>query len=61
MNSGEICIAGSRIYVQAGIYDDFLQKFTDSARNIPLGDPFSPDTFQGPLISENQFQVSAMQ
>ncbi|KAJ8589538.1 putative 1-pyrroline-5-carboxylate dehydrogenase [Rhizopogon salebrosus TDB-379] len=56
MNSGEICIAGSRIYVQAGIYDEFLQKFTDSARNIPLGDPFSPDTFQGPLISENQFR-----
>jgi len=55
-NSGEVCIAGSRIYVQAGIYDDFLQKFTASARNISLGDPFSPDTFQGPLVSENQFQ-----
>jgi aldehyde dehydrogenase (NAD+) len=56
MNQGEICIAGSRIYVQAGIYDDFLQKFTESAQCLPVGDPFSPDTFQGPQISERQFK-----
>jgi len=55
-NQGEVCVAGSRIYVQAGIYDDFLQKFTESARHLPLGDPFSPDTFQGPLISGIQFE-----
>ncbi|KAG0705724.1 putative 1-pyrroline-5-carboxylate dehydrogenase [Suillus ampliporus] len=56
INQGEVCIAGSRIYVQAGIYADFLQKFTNSAQHLPLGDPFSPDTFQGPQISERQFE-----
>ncbi|KAG1747147.1 putative 1-pyrroline-5-carboxylate dehydrogenase [Suillus paluster] len=56
-NQGEICVAGSRIYVQAGIYDDFLQKFTHSAQHLRLGDPFSPDTFQGPQISERQFET----
>ncbi|KAG2110925.1 putative 1-pyrroline-5-carboxylate dehydrogenase [Suillus discolor] len=56
MNQGELCIAGSRIYVQAGIYDDFLQKFTETAQCLSVGDPFSPDTFQGPQISERQFE-----
>lgn len=55
-NQGEVCIAGSRIYVQAGIYDDFLQKFTEGAKRLSLGDPFSPGTFQGPQISERQFE-----
>jgi aldehyde dehydrogenase (NAD+) len=59
MNQGEICVAGSRIFVQAGIYDDFLQKFTESAQRLSVGDPFSPGTFQGPQISERQFEVSA--
>jgi aldehyde dehydrogenase (NAD+) len=59
MNQGEICVAGSRIYVQAGIYDDFLQKFTESTQCLSVGDPFSPGTFQGPQISERQFEVSA--
>lgn len=56
MNQGELCVAGSRIYVQAGIYDDFLQKFTESAQCLSVGDPFSPGTFQGPQISERQFE-----
>ncbi|KAG1851609.1 putative 1-pyrroline-5-carboxylate dehydrogenase [Suillus subalutaceus] len=56
MNQGELCVAGSRIYVQEGIYDDFLQKFTESAQCLSVGDPFSPDTFQGPQISERQFK-----
>ncbi|KAG1750725.1 putative 1-pyrroline-5-carboxylate dehydrogenase [Suillus lakei] len=56
INQGEICVAGSRIYVQAGIYNDFLHKFTESAQCLSLGDPFSPGTFQGPQISERQFE-----
>ncbi|KAF8724719.1 hypothetical protein AX14_008652, partial [Amanita brunnescens Koide BX004] len=51
------CIAGSRIFVQSGIYDKFLAKLTESAKAIKLGDPFVIDTTQGPLVSQTQFDV----
>ena len=56
-NHGQVCIAGSRIFVQAGIYDEFLKKLTESAKAIKLGDPFVIDTAQGPLVSQTQFDV----
>jgi aldehyde dehydrogenase (NAD+) len=52
------CIAGSRIYVQEGIYDEFLAKLTAAAKARTLGDPFSPETVQGPQISQVQLDVS---
>jgi acyl-CoA reductase-like NAD-dependent aldehyde dehydrogenase len=54
-NNGQKCIAGSRIFVQSGIYDEFLAKLTESAKAIKLGDPFDIDTAQGPLVSQTQF------
>ena len=56
-NHGQACIAGSRIFVQSGIYDKFLAKLTESAKAIKLGDPFVIDTTQGPLVSQTQFDV----
>ena len=56
-NHGQGCIAGSRIFVQSGIYDNFLAKLTESAKAIKLGDPFDIDTAQGPLVSQTQFDV----
>ncbi|KAF8628143.1 hypothetical protein AX14_011265, partial [Amanita brunnescens Koide BX004] len=56
-NHGQACIAGSRIFVQSGIYDKFLAKLTESAKAIKLGDPFVGDTAQGPLVSKTQFDV----
>ena len=56
-NHGQGCIAGSRIYVQSGIYDKFLAKLTENARAIKLGDPFVIDTAHGPLVSKTQFDV----
>ena len=56
-NNGQKCIAGSRIFVQSGIYDNFLAKLTESAKAIKLGDPFDIDTAQGPLVSQAQFDV----
>ncbi|KAI6100130.1 aldehyde dehydrogenase [Pisolithus sp. B1] len=49
------CIAGSRIFVQEGICDEFLKRFTEKSRSIKVGDPFAPDTFQGPQISKIQY------
>jgi len=57
LNHGQACIAGTRIFVQSGIYDKFLAKLTESAKAIKMGDPFSPDTAQGPLVSKTQFDV----
>jgi aldehyde dehydrogenase (NAD+) len=56
-NHGQTCCAGSRIFVQEGIYDEFLKRFTEKTRSLKVGDPFAPDTFQGPQVSEIQFNV----
>lgn len=54
-NSGEVCCAGSRLYVQEGIYDKFVEKFVNHAnKNIVIGDPFSPDSVQGAQNSSKQ-------
>jgi len=54
-NHGQTCSAGSRIYVQEAIYDDFVERFKARIKKNVLGDPFSPDTFQGPQVSKLQF------
>ncbi|KAF5391120.1 hypothetical protein D9757_003049 [Collybiopsis confluens] len=54
-NHGQACCAGSRIFVQSGIYDEFLKKFTDKTRSLKVGDPFATDSYQGPQVSEIQY------
>ncbi|RDB31085.1 Aldehyde dehydrogenase [Hypsizygus marmoreus] len=54
-NHGQACCAGSRIFVQAGIYDEFLKRFTEQAAAIKVGDPFGADTDQGPQVSQIQY------
>jgi len=56
-NHGQACCAGSRIFVQAGIYDEFLKRFTEKARSIKVGDPFGEGTDQGPQVSQIQYDV----
>jgi len=54
-NHGQCCCAGSRIYVQSGIYDKFIEAFkARTAKNV-VGDPFAAETFQGPQVSQLQF------
>ncbi|XP_008808790.2 aldehyde dehydrogenase family 2 member C4 [Phoenix dactylifera] len=55
-NKGEICVAGSRIYVQEGIYDEFVKKAAESAKGWVVGDPLDPDVHQGPQIDKKQFE-----
>ena len=54
-NHGQCCCAGSRIYVQEGIYDKFVESFKARAKKNVVGDPFGSDTFQGPQVSQLQF------
>lgn len=57
-NHGQACCAGSRIFVHAKIYDEFLKKFTAKTSSIKVGDPFSKDSYQGPQVSQQQYDVS---
>ena len=50
-NQGQACIAGSRLIVHETIADDVLQRFTELARSIRIGDPLDPETEMGPLTS----------
>lgn len=50
-NNGERCTAGSRIIVQAGIYDRFVADFAARAARLTVGDPMDPSTIIGPMIS----------
>jgi len=51
-NNGERCTAGSRILVQRSIYADFVARFTERAKRIPVGNPLDEATIVGPMISE---------
>ena len=50
-NNGERCTAGSRILVQRSIYPRFVERFTERARRISVGDPLDEATLVGPMIS----------
>ena len=54
-NSGQICSAGTRVFVQRGCYDEFTDKLATAVSGLRPGDPFAPDTKLGPLISREQF------
>jgi aldehyde dehydrogenase (NAD+) len=54
-NAGQCCCAGTRIYVQEGIYDKFVETLRKRAEANQLGDPFGKDTFQGPQVSQVQY------
>lgn len=54
-NHGQCCCAGSRILVQEGLYDKFVARFKERASQNKLGNPFEQDTFQGPQVSQLQF------
>lgn len=52
---GEVCIAGTRTFVHASIYDEFLEKFRQGLGKIKQGDPTRPETQIGPQASQIQF------
>jgi len=53
-NQGEICSAGTRVFVERGIYDDAVNAMGERATGIVLGDPSDDDTTMGPLVSREQ-------
>ena len=54
--SGQSCIAGSRLYIQSEIYDEFLNKLVEKAKKIKLGDPMDLNAQMGPLSNFKQIE-----
>ncbi len=53
-NQGQVCCAGSRIFVQEGIYDTFIEKLSEAFKKIKVGDPTDMETQMGTQINEGQ-------
>ncbi len=53
-NQGEVCSAGSRVYVHRSLWDRFLAGVAEYVAQVRLGDPLALDTTMGPLISADQ-------
>jgi aldehyde dehydrogenase (NAD+) len=51
---GEVCAAGSRLFVEKKVHDDFMQKLVDRTKKLKPGDPLDPKTRLGAIVSEQQ-------
>ncbi|MDX1970345.1 MAG: aldehyde dehydrogenase family protein [Planctomycetaceae bacterium] len=54
-NQGQCCCAGSRLFVEQSIHDDFVERVVKRAKGRKLGNPFDPATTQGPQVDRDQF------
>jgi aminomuconate-semialdehyde/2-hydroxymuconate-6-semialdehyde dehydrogenase len=55
-NAGQVCLAGTRLIVERGLHDTFLERFSDAVRGLTQGDPRDEDTDIGPLITREHFE-----
>ena len=55
-NQGEICLCGSRIFVERSIHDEFVTRFAGATKKLRIGDPLDESTDVGALISEAHLQ-----
>src|SRR5690606_10236740 len=53
-STGQVCSNGTRVFVQEGIREKFLQRLTERTRSIRIGEPLDPQTQMGPVISRAQ-------
>jgi len=54
-NQGQCCCAGSRLFVESHIHDEFVEKMLKRVKKQKVGDPFDAKTTQGPQVSQEQF------
>ena len=54
-NSGQICLCGSRLLIERGIYDEFREAFVERVRALKIGNPMQVGAQVGPLVSQAQF------
>jgi aldehyde dehydrogenase (NAD+) len=53
-NQGQCCCAGSRLFVEEKVHDQFVEKMLKKVKGQKVGDPFDPETTQGPQVSQEQ-------
>lgn len=53
-NCGQVCTCNERMYVQAGVFTEFTEKYMAAVRALKVGDPLDPDTDVGPKISREE-------
>ena len=53
-NQGQVCCAGSRVFVQEDIYDKFVAELADAFQKVNVGDPLNPETQMGAQINKRQ-------
>jgi aminomuconate-semialdehyde/2-hydroxymuconate-6-semialdehyde dehydrogenase len=56
INQGEVCLCGSRIYVERPIFDEFVQRFVEATKELKVGDPQEKDTNVGALVSKEHYE-----
>ena len=56
LHQGQICMSANRFIVDAAIYEEFTQRFTERARAVKWGNPQDEDTLVGPLINRRQLE-----
>lgn len=54
-NSGQVCVCGSRILVQRGIYEEFAARMVEEAKAKAVGDPLLESTGMGPVVGEDHY------
>jgi len=54
-NQGQCCCAGSRLFVEQKVHDQFVEQMVKKVKKTRVGDPFDPKTTQGPQVSQEQF------
>jgi aminomuconate-semialdehyde/2-hydroxymuconate-6-semialdehyde dehydrogenase len=55
-NQGQVCLCGSRIYVEESAYKSFVEKFVSAAKALKVGDPLEAATDQGAVVSKTQLE-----
>jgi aminomuconate-semialdehyde/2-hydroxymuconate-6-semialdehyde dehydrogenase len=53
-NAGQVCVAGSRLYVERSVYEEFLERLVTASADLTVGDPLVEGTRIGPLVSPEQ-------
>lgn len=56
LHQGQICMAINRLIVDTEVYDEFVERFVERVRSLPVGDPSKPETVVGPVINSEQLQ-----
>lgn len=55
LNQGEVCLCGSRVYVERPVFDEYVSRLAEKAKAMKVGDPFAEDTNVGSVVSEEHF------